>query len=87
MGIKHGIEGMDVRLYPDARYHLQWYKLDPVGPYTDYYALCYQGAHVADVFHGKYKLYGVVFGRCTLSGGDLKRMGMHIAGLFVNPQN
>jgi hypothetical protein len=87
LAIDKKIKGMNVRIFPDARYRLQWYRLDPIGPYTEYYEVYHDKRHVADIFYGKSKLYGVIFGRCTLSGNSIYRMAMHIAGMFVHPKN
>lgn len=87
MAVDKRIKGMDVRLYPDARYHLDWYKEEVPGPYSEYYSLFYRGRHVAAVFRGKATVFGIIFGRATLRGGDLYRMGLHIAGLFINPRS
>lgn len=88
MAVKKRIESMDVRLYPDVRYHLEWYKEDVPAPYRDYYSVFYRGEHVAEIFRGKSALYGIVFEKLIrLRGGTLYNMGLHIAGMFVNTGN
>ncbi len=87
MAIDKRIKGMEVNYYPDARYQLQWYKVPVAAPYTEHIEVFYKNKHVADVFVGKSKLYGVVFGKCTMSGGTMYKLQMHIASLFVNPKN
>jgi len=92
MAAKKNLSGMEpVRIYPDARHRLKWYRLpeeEVPKPYTHYWAVYDERKrHVADLFRGKYTVFAVIFGVASLRGPNIEDLCYHIVGLVLGPQH
>ena len=89
MAIDKKMKNMEVRVYPDARYRLDWHRLQAPSPYGHYWEVFFMGKHVADLFQGKKRCIACVWGRCTIYATDenFKNLCLHVAGFFTSPKN
>ena len=79
------------RYLPDLRWQLSWRQVpenELPETYVNYFDITHNGEPVGILFKGVGRIwYGIVFGKTTVYGSNVKDVGLHVAGIVIHCNN